>query len=127
MSFRKHESCTVQGCTNKHAAHGFCSYHEWRWRRYGDPLAGPIRPAEDWLDWVVVWRLLHDHGRSDLTTLLGRHPTRAEYRAGAWVMRRDGHSVATIATYLHKSVHGAESLLKELDLVNPEELLCVAS
>jgi hypothetical protein len=36
----KHEFCTVDGCSNKHAAVGYCNAHYGRWRRHGDPLTG---------------------------------------------------------------------------------------
>lgn len=31
-------TCTVPGCTTKHAAHGYCQLHAMRVRRHGDPL-----------------------------------------------------------------------------------------
>lgn len=30
--------CTVEGCTNRHQAHGLCNTHYMRKKRYGDPL-----------------------------------------------------------------------------------------
>ena len=31
--------CTIEGCSSKVAARGWCSKHYYRWRKYGDPLA----------------------------------------------------------------------------------------
>lgn len=36
-------NCCVEGCTNKHKGHGFCENHLRRYKKYGDPLAGPHR------------------------------------------------------------------------------------
>lgn len=43
--------CSVEGCGKKHVARGFCRAHLWRWRKYGDPLAGrtPVGVPLKWL------------------------------------------------------------------------------
>lgn len=33
--------CTVNGCGNKHAAHGYCGKHYQRWKRHDNPLSSP--------------------------------------------------------------------------------------
>src|SRR5690625_461408 len=33
-----YRTCSIDGCTNKHDARGYCSTHYGRYRRYGDPL-----------------------------------------------------------------------------------------
>lgn len=33
--------CSVEDCGKKHDSHGYCAAHVWRWKKYGDPLAGP--------------------------------------------------------------------------------------
>ena len=30
--------CSVEDCTGKHLAHGYCQKHYTRWQRHGDPL-----------------------------------------------------------------------------------------
>lgn len=41
--------CTVTDCERDHEAHGFCTAHYGRWRRYGDPTGGPyaLRSADE--------------------------------------------------------------------------------
>jgi hypothetical protein len=34
-------NCTVDGCVNKHRAHGYCGKHYQRWKRHGSPLSNP--------------------------------------------------------------------------------------
>ena len=29
--------CVIAGCSKKQHAHGFCSSHNYRWKKYGDP------------------------------------------------------------------------------------------
>ena len=31
------KTCTIEGCTNEHAARGWCMKHYKRWPKYGDP------------------------------------------------------------------------------------------
>lgn len=33
--------CSVEGCGKNKVKKGFCDNHYWRWRKHGDPLAGP--------------------------------------------------------------------------------------
>jgi hypothetical protein len=41
---RKREPCSVDDCQRPHLRGGWCAAHYWRWRKYGDPLAGgPFR------------------------------------------------------------------------------------
>ena len=40
------KSCSLEGCTEKHHAHGYCGPHAYRFKTYGDPTAeGPGRKA----------------------------------------------------------------------------------
>jgi hypothetical protein len=39
--------CGVEGCGSRVRAHGFCSAHDNRFLRYGDPLGGPRGPRRD--------------------------------------------------------------------------------
>ena len=39
------KTCTIPKCTTEINAHGLCSSHYWKWKRYGDPLAAPRRAA----------------------------------------------------------------------------------
>lgn len=32
--------CSIPGCTEKHLANDYCAAHNYRFRTYGDPLAG---------------------------------------------------------------------------------------
>lgn len=40
----KRRICSVQGCSKRSRAHGLCPTHSWHRKKYGNPLAGPVRP-----------------------------------------------------------------------------------
>jgi len=50
--------CGVAGCEKSHFAKGFCRNHHHRWKRHGDPLAGPTFNGEPlrWLAEHKDWR-----------------------------------------------------------------------
>lgn len=35
---KRQRPCSIEGCKNNHAAHGYCATHLKRFRKYGDPL-----------------------------------------------------------------------------------------
>lgn len=43
---RRERQCTIHGCLDRQHGHGFCDFHCDRLRKFGDPLAGPIRRAK---------------------------------------------------------------------------------
>lgn len=49
----KHKICAVEGCGNPHHARGFCGKHNYKFVKYGDPLAGrtSASPGEP-LRWI---------------------------------------------------------------------------
>lgn len=50
-------TCSVNECMSSRQAHGYCSAHYHRWKRYGDPLGKPQRPTiEDRFTAKVEWR-----------------------------------------------------------------------
>jgi hypothetical protein len=47
-------TCSVDGCEGNAHAHGLCSGHDHRRRRYGDPLGQPSRPTVEERFWSKV-------------------------------------------------------------------------
>ena len=41
---RRRGKCTIEGCGQTHEAHGWCSFHYLRWRKFGNPLREPGEP-----------------------------------------------------------------------------------
>lgn len=47
-------TCKLEACDNKHHAHGWCSKHYDRWRKYGDPtfkLGHGLRYTKSYVTW----------------------------------------------------------------------------
>ena len=46
--------CSVEGCGKPHASKGFCPAHSYKFRKYGDPLAGKTKVGNGavlrWMD-----------------------------------------------------------------------------
>ncbi len=43
----KGKICSVEGCAKIHYGKGFCSFHYYRWKKYGDPLFIFVQTYED--------------------------------------------------------------------------------
>lgn len=86
--------CTVGGCTEPHAAHGYCAAHYQRLRRYGDlRTADPIRkqrPKEAPPSSEAQCRRCH------VTKPIAEFPVNAKYRNGHSTWCKRCHSVATM-------------------------------
>ena len=54
---RPKRPCSVEGCNRPHKSHGYCKPHSARFKRYGDPMAGPTERgrAAAFLDQAVSY------------------------------------------------------------------------
>jgi hypothetical protein len=60
-------TCSIDGCSGKHKANGWCVKHYAAWRRYGDPLgSAPPKP-------VMLCRIDDCGGRVEAKSLCNRH------------------------------------------------------
>jgi hypothetical protein len=102
---RKHRSgavmtgrCKVDGCDRSAHRRGFCTSHYFRWRRHGDPLAGPTpngEPETFYRDVVLAY--------DGDECLIWPYTTNS---SGYAVLKRDGRRY-TVSRVLCEEVHGA--------------------
>jgi hypothetical protein len=86
--------CTVRGCTEPHAARGYCAAHYQRQRRDGDlRLADPVRKQRPKMTPLVREA---ECRRCHVTKPIGAFPVNAKYRLGHSTWCKECHSAATL-------------------------------